>query len=162
MLFWFWAFGVFLADRLTKFFVTSQLGLGTTVPVFPGWLHVTYIQNSGGAFGLLPQGPLFFTLISLTVFAAVIWYYRAERPTARFIVIPLGLVLGGTAGNLYDRLTVGKVIDWIDFRVFPVFNVADSALVIGLGVISLMILWPGSPLNESGHPGDERGKNIGN
>ena len=150
MAFWLLALGVFLVDRLTKVFVTSILGEGGTIPVIPGILHITFVLNPGGAFGLLPQGTIFFTLVTLVVFTAVIWYYITQRPRHWVVVTALGLVLGGTAGNLYDRLTVGRVIDWIDFRVFPVFNVADAALVTGLGLIALTILLPGGPLSESG------------
>ena len=150
MAFWLLALGVFLIDRLTKSFVTSILGEGGTIPVIPGILHITFVLNPGGAFGLLPQGTIFFTLVTLVVFTAVIWYYISQRPRHWAVVTALGLVLGGTAGNLYDRLVIGKVIDWIDFRIFPVFNVADAALVTGLGLISLLILWPGGPLSESG------------
>ncbi len=150
MAFWLLALGVFLVDRLTKVFVTSILGEGGTIPVIPGILHITFVLNPGGAFGLLPQGTIFFTLVTLVVFTAVIWYYITQRPRHWVVVTALGLVLGGTAGNLYDRLTVGRVIDWIDFRVFPVFNVADAALVTGLSLIALTILLPGGPLSESG------------
>ena len=150
MAFWLLALGVFLIDRLTKSFVTSILGEGGTIPVIPGILHITFVLNPGGAFGLLPQGTIFFTLVTLVVFTTVIWYYITQRPRHWAVVTALGLVLGGTAGNLYDRLVIGKVIDWIDFRIFPVFNVADAALVTGLGLISLLILWPGGPLSESG------------
>lgn len=156
MAFWLLALGVFIVDRLTKFFVISTLGVGGTIPVIPGILSITFVLNPGGAFGLLPQGTIFFTLVTLVVFAAVIWYYVTQRPRHLAVVAALGLVLGGTAGNLYDRLTVGQVIDWIDFQVFPVFNVADAALVTGLSLISLMIIWPGGPLSEGG-PVDRAG-----
>jgi len=148
--FWLLALGVFLVDRLTKTLVTSALAVGGTIPVIPGVLHITFILNPGGAFGLLPQGTIFFTLVTIIVFTSVIWYYVSQRPHHWAVVTALGMVLGGTAGNLFDRLTVGQVIDWIDFRVFPVFNVADAGLVTGLGLIALMIIWPGGPLSESG------------
>lgn len=155
MVFWLLALGVFLVDRVTKYYVTSTLAEGGTIQIIPGILHVTFVLNPGGAFGLLPQGTIFFTLITLIVFIAVIWYYVTQRPHHPAVAAALGLIVGGTAGNLYDRLVVGRVIDWIDFRVFPVFNVADAALVTGLSLIALMILWPGGPLSEAGPSGAE-------
>ena len=145
MLFWLCALAVFAVDRLTKLLVITELSLGQSVPVIPGILHITHVRNPGGAFGLLPQGQLFFTTVTLFVFIAVITYHFVRRPDGLLLNVALGLVLGGSAGNLVDRLTVGRVIDWVDFRIFPVFNVADSALVVGLGLISLQILWPAQP-----------------
>ncbi len=145
MLFWLCAIAVFAGDRFTKLLVTTNLNVGESIPVIPGVLHITYVRNPGGAFGFLPQGPLFFTAVTLVVFFAVIIYYLTRRPSGLTLTVALGLVLGGTAGNLVDRLTGGRVIDWVDFRIFPVFNVADAALVIGLGLISLQVLWPQHP-----------------
>lgn len=138
----YWLVGpvVFIADRLTKWAVTSDLSLGQSVALIPGVLNITYILNPGGAFGLMPNGGVFFTVVTVAVFIAVSVYMLIRRPTGRALVVALGLVAGGTAGNLFDRLTVGEVIDWIDFRVWPVFNIADAALVLGLGLIALQVL----------------------
>lgn len=149
MVFWLCALAVFAVDRLTKLAVTANLGLNDSVTIIPGILHVTFVLNPGGAFGLLPRGQLFFTLVTMAVFLAVAAYYLIERPEGIGMRVALGLVLGGTAGNMFDRLTVGKVIDWIDFRIWPVFNIADSALVIGLGLIAMFILWPGQTADEN-------------
>lgn len=145
MLFWLSGLAVFAVDRLTKLLVLADLREGQSIPVIPGFLHITHVRNPGGAFGFLPQGQLFFTTVTLFVLIAVIVYHFVRRPDGLLLNVALGLVLGGTAGNLVDRLTVGRVIDWVDFRVFPVFNVADSALVVGLGLMALQILWPAQP-----------------
>lgn len=150
MLFWLSALAVFVVDRLTKLLVIADLRVGQSIPVIPDVLHITHVRNPGGAFGFLPRGQLFFTTITLFVFIAVITYHFVRRPDGLLLNVALGLVLGGTAGNLVDRLTVGRVIDWVDFRIFPVFNVADAALVVGLGLIALQILRSAGPSRTDG------------
>lgn len=121
-------------DQLTKWLVRTSLSTTQSVPILPGILHLTYVHNTGAAFSVL-QGQA----KALTVFSVVIavWlikelrrqplpHQRGSTPWA------LALILGGTLGNLIDRLWFGHVIDFIDVRVWPVFNVADSAITIGV------------------------------
>lgn len=137
MVFWLAALVVIGLDRLTKNLVIGAMAPGESIPVIEGIFHITYVRNPGGAFGLLPQGQALFLLAALTVFFALIGYWVFRRPQGRLVALGLGLVLGGTAGNLIDRLFYGKVIDWLDFQIWPVFNVADSALVVGIAVLTL-------------------------
>jgi signal peptidase II len=139
--FWLTAAAIFLCDRLTKAEVVRRLEPGQSVAVIPNIFHITYVLNPGGAFGLLPGGPLFFTIIASSVAIAVVAYYFIRRPENLALNLALGLALGGALGNLFDRITIGRVVDWLDFRIWPVFNIADSALVIGLGMLSITILW---------------------
>ena len=112
---------------------------GGGVPLIPGVLHLTRVNNTGAAFGLWKNASLFLACISAVSAAFIILYMRrllAETP-ARGTVYGWALVAGGALGNLYDRVRFGYVIDCIDLRVWPVFNVADSAICAGV----FLILW---------------------
>jgi signal peptidase II len=125
-------------DRVTKLLAQQHLADRPPVTVIPHVVDLTYTTNSGGAFSLFPQHPWIFFAASATVCAVIIVIaWRLESlPTA----IGLGLVLGGALGNLTDRVLHGPgisggVVDFIDFHVWPVFNVADSCVVIGVIIV---------------------------
>ena len=113
---------------------------GQTTQLINGYFNITYVRNPGGAFGLMPSGQLFFLAASGAVIVMILGYKVWRRPESAWTNLAVGLILGGTAGNLIDRLSYGEVIDWLDFRIWPVFNVADMALVIGLGLFSIQII----------------------
>jgi signal peptidase II len=122
-------------DQVTKALVVSHLSEGESRRVIGGVLAWTLQRNPGSAFGLFQRFPVVFTILA-TVIALVI-LVGAARVRDRLVAFALGLVLGGAIGNLVDRIVRppgvfrGRVIDFIDFHVWPVFNVADSAVVIG-------------------------------
>jgi len=126
---------VYVADRLTKMWAERALAGGPPVTVIPGVLQLNYTTNSGGAFGLGQSAPWLFAGATVVVVAAIVAASLRLRhgPTA----VALGLILGGGIGNLTDRalrgdgVLSGRVVDFIDFRVWPVFNLADSAIVVG-------------------------------
>ncbi len=125
-------------DQLTKHLVVSKLGEGDVIHVIDNVLTLHLTLNSGGAFGIGRGLPGFFLAASIAVVALVI--VLARRIDDPRWLIPLGLVLGGGLGNLVDRVfrsTEGRVVDFIDLQVWPVFNVADSAIVIGV----LTLFW---------------------
>ena len=138
--FWLPAAAIFAGDRFTKNFVLDNMRPGQSVPIVSGILHVTLVENPGGAFGLLPGGQIFFTSVAIVVLAVVVIYQLRGSGMGIISSLALGLILGGTVGNLFDRLSYGKVVDWIDFRVWPVFNIADSAVVFGIFLLSLTLL----------------------
>lgn len=125
---------IFTVDRLTKAWVLGNLAPLESVPVIPGILHFTRVENPGAAFGLLPNKTLFFVVVSAAVIVAAFVYGRhAESPWVR---LGFGLLVGGAAGNLLDRLQSGAVTDFIDFKIWwPVFNAADSAIVVGMFIV---------------------------
>jgi len=127
---------VFLIDRLLKLAVQATMFTGQSVPLVPGVLHLTYIQNSGGAFGILSGNPLVLLIGSLAAVAVVLWLLLTGPPS-RMAALACGLVLGGAAGNLADRLLTGKVTDYVDISVWPIFNAADVAIVGGVGLLLL-------------------------
>ena len=139
---WVYAAGaaVYTLDRVTKILVDHRLAHHPSVDVIPGVLRLTYTTNPGGAFGLFGNAPYLFLAATLLVCAAIV--VASFNANSLPLSIGLGLVLGGALGNLTDRIVrgsglSGRVIDFIDFRVWPVFNLADSAIVIGAALILL-------------------------
>ncbi len=132
---------IFLADRVLKELVESSMRLGDSIPMVPGILHLTYIKNDGGAFGILGGQGSILLLGSAVAVAFVLWMLL-EGPPARLMALGCGLILGGAAGNLLDRLTAGEVTDYVDLRVWPVFNAADAAIVLGVAALLLAMLRP--------------------
>jgi signal peptidase II len=128
---------VFVLDRLTKGIVNATIPYGTEVPVVGHLVGITNIRNAGAAFGFAPVGPWFFLLAALTVSIGLI-VYVVRQPGDLSTDTVLGLILGGAVGNAFDRvINGGGVTDFINFHFWPVFNVADSAVSIG---VVLMIL----------------------
>jgi len=126
---------VVVSDRSTKYLVDAQLAGRPPVKVIPGVLQLTHTTNTGGAFGLSSGTPWVFGIASIAIAAVIV--VTAGRVTTELQGVGLGLVLGGALGNLIDRLAggidfSGKVVDFIDFRVWPVFNLADTAVVVGM------------------------------
>ena len=134
-LFAFFALLTVVVDQATKAFAVAYLAI-SPLPLLGGLLRLTVARNTGSAFGL-PAPSWAITAVSLTACVVVlVWVARSSGlPPAR--VTALGLILGGAIGNLIDRIRMGAVVDFIDFRVWPVFNVADVALTIGVAVLML-------------------------
>jgi signal peptidase II len=129
-----------LLDQLTKYMVVKNFSIHQSVPIIKNVFHLTYIQNRGAAFGLLQGQLTFFIIVTLFVVGALILFYR-ELPLNNFFNrIALGLALGGSIGNLIDRIRVGHVIDFLDFRIWPVFNLADSAIVVAVCIFGYWML----------------------
>jgi signal peptidase II len=139
---------VVLIDQLSKIYVRAHFELNQTIPLIPGWLDVTYTRNPGAAFSLFATMPQwfrhgFFLGISLAAIVVLI-VLMARRTTPARTVAAFALVLGGTIGNLIDRLSRGLVTDFIYFHhasfSYPVFNIADSAITVGVAMI-LLFTW---------------------
>ncbi len=137
---------IVLLDQYTKFLVRTYLALGQTwMPL--EWLapyaRIVYWTNTGAAFGLFQNGGMVFTVLAIIVSAAIIYYYRDMGRASWFIRLALALQLGGALGNLVDRLTRGTVTDFISLGTFPVFNVADSCISVGVALLVIdMLLEP--------------------
>ena len=132
-------FTVILIDRLTKIYFSSLLSSGESLPVIPNVLNMTLVHNTGIAFGLFKDQGIVFIIIPIIAIIFLIYniyYYRnnGEALTRPYIVAS-SLILAGAIGNLIDRIAFGHVIDFIDLHVWPVFNVADSAITIGATII---------------------------
>jgi signal peptidase II len=128
---------VFVLDAVTKNLVAASVSFGTEVPVIGHFVGITNVRNSGADFGLVPAGAGVFTVASIVVSIALV-VYVARTPISLWGGLVLGLILGGTIGNGFDRIFYGFVTDFINVHFWPVFNVADSAISIG---VVLLIAW---------------------
>lgn len=128
---------VFVADQATKAWALAALAGVPTLPVLPGLFHLTLVRNPGVAFGLFKDHSLPVSLGTVGILLGLLWstFRRAQAGPSSFWMISLGLILGGAFGNLLDRVRVGGVVDFLDFRVWPVFNVADSCITIGAALM---------------------------
>lgn len=131
---------VLLLDQLAKFFITNQLSFGESLPVFEGIFHLTLVQNRGAAFGIFPHQTSFFILTSIFVIAFILISYPRLKNHSLFLQVGLSLILGGALGNLIDRLTFGFVVDYLDLRIWPVFNIADASICVGVGLCIIQLV----------------------
>jgi signal peptidase II len=130
---------VVLLDRLTKSFFSHLLSYGESIPVIDNIFHFTLVHNTGIAFGLFKdQGAVFIVVpvIAIILLFFNIYYYRKnDEVLSHTYILSFALILGGAIGNLIDRVSFGYVIDFLDFRIWPIFNVADSAITVGAALI---------------------------
>ncbi len=135
---------IFFLDQLTKIYIVKNLLLNQSVPLIKGVLYFTLVHNKGAAFGILKnQVPLF---IFTAAIAVILIYLNLKKNKAKGLSLynlSLSLILAGALGNLADRLMHGYVIDFIDLRIWPVFNLADSAITIGAILLGYHILFAG-------------------
>ena len=131
---------IVLMDRVTKNFFSRFLDLNESIAVIRNFLHFTLVHNTGIAFGFFKDCGAVFIIIPVILTGLLIYniyYYRHSPQLSRTYIVAFSLILGGAIGNLIDRIMLGYVIDFIDFRIWPVFNVADSAITIGAAIILL-------------------------
>lgn len=134
-------FFLILADQAIKFLVVSLMELGESIPVFAGIFHITYIENPGAAFGLFANQRLIFIVAGVLVIAAACLMYRRLMSEKAIIRWGVALLLGGAVGNLIDRLRIGGVIDFLDFRIWPVFNIADIGICVGVALLMYALIY---------------------
>ena len=136
---------VFALDRWTKAWAVAELAAVHTRPLFGDWMRLTYVRNTGVAFGLGAGQGLPFAAITFAALVLVVALAMQERNRTWARSIALGLVVGGAAGNLLDRVRWGSVVDFLDFgfgrNMFPVFNAADSAITVGVVLFAVTLLF---------------------
>jgi signal peptidase II len=144
---------VLVLDQATKLLVDKTMTLYQSIEIIPNFAHFAYLRNTGAAFGFLAGSPstlriVFFGLISAVAIGCIAYLLRSLRPQQKTLLVSLSLILGGAVGNLIDRLRLGEVIDFIDLHWYhfhwPAFNVADSAISIGVVVLFVQMLRKGS------------------
>lgn len=149
---------VVITDQLTKRVMEDRLRGQRSIPVIDDILRLTYVQNRGAAFGLLQDQTTFFVLVGVIVVGVIAASYRYLPRSGFMLHLALGLQLGGAIGNLIDRIRQGYVVDFVDFGYranwWPVFNVADSAIVVGVALLALNALSPNAAGDRAAHPGD--------
>ena len=131
---------VLLLDQMVKRLIMSDMPFGMSIPVLPGIFHITYIQNPGAAFGILAQQRWLFIAVGFLFVGAALLFHRRLHGESRWMQCGVALLLGGAVGNLIDRILWGAVVDFLDFRVWPVFNIADISIVIGVGCMMYALL----------------------
>ena len=141
--------GIFI-DQLSKLWINTNLQLNQTIPIIQNVFHLTYILNSGAGFGILQQQKLLLILISIIVIGAIFYYIRKIKAKEKILQILVGFILGGTIGNLIDRVSYGYVIDFLDFRIWPIFNFADTYTSIG-AILLAIIIFREERINKSTH-----------
>ena len=135
-------FVVFL-DQFTKYLAARYLMPVGSYPVIKHFFHLTYVENRGAAFGMLQNKTLFFIVITVVV-GIVLIYSMIKLPENSLYNYTLAMILGGAIGNLIDRVRLGYVVDFIDFKFFPaVFNVADSFIVVGAIILGYLMIFKG-------------------
>jgi signal peptidase II len=137
------ALTLLVADQLSKALVVANLAVGERVEVVGDLVQIWHAQNRGAAFSLFQGGGLFFLVVSIASVAMVAYFHRSLLARPLWVHLVLGIVLGGTLGNFIDRLRQGYVTDWLsvgfgDNR-FPTFNVADSSITVGIGLLVLYL-----------------------
>ncbi len=144
--------GILLLDQWTKSMVVQKLPLYQRVEVIQGFFNLTHVRNTGGAFGIFGGekggiGSMLFVVVSLIAIGAIIFLFIKIREGEKTLALSFSLVLSGAIGNLIDRLRYGEVVDFLDFHLatyhWPAFNVADSAICIGIGLLALQLLKQG-------------------
>ena len=141
---------VLVLDLATKIAIDMNLSYADRIPVIPGFFYLTHVRNTGAAFGLFSDAPQvyrlsFFISVSLIAVGIIVSFFRKLSPGDRLAALALGLILGGAVGNLIDRIFRQEVVDFLHFRLWrgyswPDFNVADSAIVVGVGLLVLELL----------------------
>lgn len=134
---------VFAADLATKKIVSSILEPAQSIPIIKGLLNITYIQNTGVAFGLFPNQRIALVIIGVVVCAVILYYFSKAKKRDILLQIAFAIIFGGSLGNLFDRVFYGYVIDYIDVTFFSVFNFADIAINAGVLLILCDIFFKG-------------------
>src|SRR5438105_4628426 len=144
-------------DRVAKVAISKNISLHESIQVIPGFFRITHVGNRGAAFGLFADSPsewkiavlVLFSVVALVIVSALLWRNSHAMSSTG---IGLALILGGAIGNLWDRLLSGRVVDFLLFYIgqyqWPAFNVADSAIVVGAGLLVIEILFAKSPAQE--------------
>ena len=133
------ALTILVADQLTKALVVANLAVGEQARLLGDLVQVWHAQNRGAAFSLFQGGTVVFLIVSVLSIGMVAYFHRSLRDRSLWLHVVLGIVLGGTLGNFIDRLRQGYVTDWLSIGIgdtrWPTFNVADSSVVIGIGIL---------------------------
>ena len=136
---------VFVLDRITKDWVERTIPLSESRQIVGDYVRLVHTQNTGAAFGLLPERTTLLSVLSVVAVFAILYYYRQIANASPLIAATLGMQLGGASGNLLDRVTQGYVVDFVDVGLvggprFWAFNVADSSIVLGIAFV-MLLLW---------------------
>ena len=145
---------IFAVDQATKGWVRGNVFPGDSIPT-DGLFRITHTFNTGGAFGILPNQTTLLMLASIVGIGILLLFLRNAGIPGIWLRTSLGLQLGGAAGNLVDRITLGKVTDFIDIGAWPVFNLADSSIVVGLVILAWFLMRTPKETRKAAHEVEE-------
>lgn len=152
MIYYVIALFVIAIDQISKWLIVKNMELGTSIPIIDNVLYITSHRNRGGAWGILENKMWFFYIITVIFVAFIVFYMKKYAKTDKLLGISLGLILGGAIGNFIDRVFRQEVVDFIHVYIFsynyPVFNIADSALCIGVVLIIIQTVLEGKKAKE--------------
>lgn len=131
---------VLILDQVTKYIIIEKLPISSEIEVIRGFFYITHVKNTGAAFGLFQDSIRTLTIISFVAIVLIIILKIMLKLNYAFYNVSLGFILGGALGNLIDRYFVGEVTDFLNFTFWPVFNIADSFIIIGFCLIIILIL----------------------
>lgn len=131
---------VLVLDRLTKYLIVQNIPLNESLPLIKNIFHISLVYNSGAAFGIFKTQNYSLVAISILAIILIIGHLRRTAAKGKLYLSSLVLILAGTVGNLIDRVSLGYVIDFLDFRIWPVFNIADSSITIGALLLGYCLL----------------------
>jgi len=138
------AFFVLVIDQISKQFVLKYLDYSQPIKIIENFFYLNHVHNPGAAFGIFPNSRTFFIIFALVTIIVLIFYCFKKTPAKNIHKIIFGLIIGGAIGNLIDRIRFGYVIDFLDFYFgkfhYPTFNIADSCICIGIGLVMLYLL----------------------
>ncbi|HFI0345679.1 TPA: signal peptidase II [Streptococcus suis] len=129
-------------DQIVKAWTVANIELDTVEPFIPGFMSLAYLRNYGAAWSILQNQQWFFTIVTIAAVTGLIWYYLKQIKGNLWTLFSLALMIAGALGNFIDRIRLGYVVDMfhLDFISFPVFNVADICLSVGVGILFICIM----------------------
>ena len=139
---------VIVADFYTKYLVYTHMALHETIELPVKFIQLTYVQNFGGAFGIFQHQKLFFIVAAAVAVTCVLYFFDDIKEMGRLSFVSASLIFGGAIGNLIDRIRFGYVVDFLDLRWWPVFNVADIALTVGVFLLFIEVIRFGRNLSD--------------
>ena len=138
--------GLLIADQAVKHLVRTTMVQGQSIPIIENIFHITYIENPGAAFGILANQRRLFLILTAVIVGVMIYLYCSLSNKKSLTAISLGIVVSGAIGNFIDRFMQGTVTDFLDFRIWPIFNIADIAICVGLALICYFIIIKGEDI----------------
>ncbi len=145
---------VIIIDQVSKLIVISKMEVHESIPIIDSFFYITSHRNRGAAWGILQDQMIFFYIITLIVVVVLVYYLQQYGKKQKTLALGLSLILGGALGNFIDRFFRKEVVDFLDFKLFtydyPIFNIADSALVIGVAIVIIYTLLEDRKVKTSG------------
>ena len=130
-----------IIDQTIKYMVNTNMILGQSYPLIEDFLYITYVKNTGIAFGLFKNNNIFMIILISIIILIVLYFYNKEKNKVFSLNIAITLLISGAVGNLVDRIYYGFIVDYIDFTFWPAFNLADSLIVIGSITLAVYLIF---------------------